>query len=169
MKNIFEDFSASVGNSLTKDITQQNLLLPSSEPEFGQKSENYEEFFARDIELGHFKPFQFKEECASYGFKNQPKPWLSQAVRSKIEKMNRTQLRNKELVSLLQEIAEISIDFYSVKPGHCIAIRLDGKIVESAESEFELLLKIQGLKFEMPIFVWKVGTSSFAGWKTWQR
>jgi hypothetical protein len=169
MKNIFEDYSLSVRNSLTSGITEQDFLLPRSEPEFGQTSKNYEEFFARDIEFGHFKPFQFTEECTSYGFKNQPKPWLPQAVRSKIEKMKRTPLRNKELVCLLQEIAEISIDFYSVKPGHSIAIGLDGKIVESAESEFELLLKIQGKKFSVPIFVWKVGSNSFAGWNAWQR
>ena len=125
--------------------------------------------FSRDFSFHKFKPFNFTEECSSYGFKSQPKPWLPQTVKSKLERMKHHSLRNEELVSLLQEIADISIDFYSVEPGRCIAINLEGKVVESAETEFELLMKIQGRKLGGSVFVWKAGTKSFAGWTVWQR
>jgi hypothetical protein len=163
------DFRLSRTPTIAYPAEQGNSFLSSVKSETLTFAEGYAEPFQRDIPLGSFKPFLFTEECKSFGFRNQPKPWFPQSLKNKIERLGKGSLRNRELVSLLQEIAEISVDFYEVKSGHCIAIRLDGKIVESAETEFELLIKIQGMKFDAPVFVWKAGSNSFAGWNLWQR
>jgi len=107
----------------------------------------------------------FKETLNDYGFIISPRPWLPPRVLKKIEKMKRTQLGNKEMVTLIKDIARRSIDFYNLKKGSFVAIKFDGKIAESADKEIDLLMKIQGKNFDIPVFVWKVGSSSFAGWK----
>jgi len=96
-------------------------------------------------------------------------PWFTPTLREKIEKAQRNQLTNQEYATVLHEIAEISTNFYPVKHGQCIAIKiLTGEIVETAEKELDLLKKIQCKNFGSPIFVWKVGFNSFAGWKAWR-
>ena len=75
-------------------------------------------------------------------------------------------LKSEELVDLIEDIAKISADFYQVESGRVIAAKFDGRIVESADTEIDLLLKVQGKKFDMPIFVWQVGSESFSGWRT---
>jgi hypothetical protein len=69
------------------------------------------------------------------------------------------------MIKLITEIAKTSIEFYEVKLGKFLAIDFDGKIVDSADSDIDLLLKIQGKKYGKPIFVWEVGASSFTGWR----
>ena len=169
LESIEQDLTLSRKPTITSVTEQQNSFLTHVKSETLTFTKDYAEPFQREIKLGSFMPYRFTEECKSFGFKDQPRPWFPQSLRNKIERLGRGSLRNRELVSLLQEIAEISIDFYEVKSGHCVAIRLDGKIVESADTEFELLIKIQGLKFDSPVFVWKAGSNSFAGWNLWQR
>ncbi|MCL2172522.1 MAG: hypothetical protein LBH62_03495 [Nitrososphaerota archaeon] len=102
--------------------------------------------------------------------KNQQTPWFTPTLKEKIEKAQRHQLTNPECAKVLQEIAELSTNFYPVKFGQCIAIKLfTGEIVETSEKELDLLKKLQGKKFDSPIFVWKVGSSSFAGWTAWRQ
>lgn len=108
---------------------------------------------------------RFKESKIDYGFQSSPRPWLPPRVLKKIKKMRNTKLRNTEMVNLIQDIAKISIDFYSLKAGSFVAIKFDGRIAESADKETDLLMRIQGKQFDVPVFVWKVGSSSFAGWK----
>jgi len=100
------------------------------------------------------------------GFNSPPKPWLPPKLLQKFDRMKRTQLKKEKMVELIKETAEISIDFYQVKPGTFIAIELDGCIVESADTKIDLLLRIQGKKFDTPIFVWEAGSESFSGWGT---
>jgi hypothetical protein len=169
MESVEQDFRLSGTPTFPSLTEQENSFLSTVKSEILTFAGVYPELFQRDVSLDGFKPYLFIEECKSFGFRDQPKPWFPQSLKNKIERLGRGSLRNRELVSLLQEIAEISIDFYEVKSGHCIAIRLDGKIVESAETEFELLIKIQGQKFDAPVFVWKAGSNSFAGWNLWQR
>jgi len=111
-------------------------------------------------------PFQIEEEKLRFGFNSQPKPWFSPALLQKLDKIKKGQLKSKELVDLIEDIAKICADFYQVDSGQVIAVKFDGHIVESADTEIDLLLKIQGKKFDMPIFVWQVGSESFSGWRT---
>jgi len=99
------------------------------------------------------------------GFKNPPKPWLPPRMLQKLEKMRKTPLKREEMVNLVEDIAKISVDFYNLKPGTFMAIKFDGCIVESADTQIELLLKIQGKNFGMPVLVWEVGAESFSGWR----
>jgi tetratricopeptide (TPR) repeat protein len=109
------------------------------------------------------------EESLEDKFSKQ-KPYFTAALKEKIENAQHNRLSNQERTSLLREIAELSANFYSIERGKCIAIKLaDGEIVETADHEFELLMKIQGKKFSSAIFVWKVGSNSFAGWKACQQ
>jgi len=105
------------------------------------------------------------ERKVLFGFKSQPKPWLPPTVRDKLEKMTKGIIQREELTDLIKKIAEISIDFYNIEPERFIAVRFDGRIVEDADSEIELLLKVQGRKYGMPVFVWHVGYESFLGWR----
>jgi len=99
------------------------------------------------------------------GFHSSPKPWLPPQLLARLDKMRRTSLNKKEMVGFIEDIAKISVEFYQVKKGKFIAARFDGRIVESADTQIELLLKIQGRDFGMPIFVWEVGSESFLGWR----
>jgi len=112
------------------------------------------------------RPFSFEQRKIRLGFKSPPKPWLPPRLLQKMDKMKKTPLRSKEMVDLIESIAKISIDFYQVRSGSFIAIRFDGRIAESADTEIDLLLKIQGKEFDVPVFVWQVGSESFSGWRT---
>ncbi len=109
---------------------------------------------------------KFKEERVQFSFKSQPKPWFPPTLLRKLNRMKKGTLRPEELVSVIEEMARIAADFYQVNSGQAIAVKFDGQIVESGDSEIELLSKIQGKKFGEPIFVWQVGTESFSGWRT---
>lgn len=111
-------------------------------------------------------PFTYEEEELDLGFNRPPKPWLSPRLIQKLEKMKRTGLKRGEMVDLIETIAKISVDFYQIRPGTFIAVKFDGRIVESTDNEIDLLLKIQGKKFDIPVFVWQVGSESFSGWRT---
>jgi len=119
-------------------------------------------------ELEHRLLFAFDESSqrVTFGFDSQPKPWLPARVLQKLEKMRKRPLERKEMVALIEDIAKISIDFYQIKPGKSIAVRFDGRIAESADDETSLLLKIQGIRFDQPVFVWQAGSESFTGWRT---
>ena len=99
-----------------------------------------------------------------FGFPSQPKPWLPPTVLAKIDKLRKGLINREEMTSLLKEIAEISIDFYNLDSERFVALRFDGRVAEDADSEIELLLKIQGRDYGMPVFVWHVGYESFLGW-----
>jgi hypothetical protein len=110
-------------------------------------------------------PFQ-AEERLRLGFNSQPKPWFPPSLLQKLDKMRKGVLKSEELVDLIEKIAEICTDFYQVESGRVIAVKFDGRIVESEDTEIDLLLKVQGRKLDMPIFVWQVGSESFSGWRT---
>ena len=97
-------------------------------------------------------------------FKSQPKPWLPPTVLDELDKLKKGMIDRKEMTDLMNKIAEISINFYKLESERFVALRFDGRIVEDADSEIELLLKIQGRNYGMPVFVWRVGYDSFIGW-----
>lgn len=99
-------------------------------------------------------------------FKSQPQPWLPPTVLDKLDKLRKGIIDRKEMTDLMNKIAEISINFYRLESERFVALRFDGRVVESADSEIELLLKIQGKKYGTPVFVWYVGHDAFSGWRT---
>jgi hypothetical protein len=99
-----------------------------------------------------------------FGFQSQPKPWFPPNVFNKIDKLRQGLIDRVEMTGLLNEIATISINFYNLASEQFVALRFDGRIVEVADSEIELLLKIQGRDYGTPVFVWHVGYESFLGW-----
>ena len=105
-----------------------------------------------------------KSHLDSFGFKHHTKPFLPLKTREKIKKMQKIPLKRQELVNLIDQICTISVDFYEIKPGKHIAIKIDGSIVESADSEIELLFKTQGRQFGAPVFVFEAGAKSDSGW-----
>jgi hypothetical protein len=83
-------------------------------------------------------------------------PYLSQSIKEKIEQALNKSLPNKERVCLLKDIAKVAIQYYGVKQNQHVAIQLiDGKIVETAETEWILLNKLHGKIFTSPIFICK--------------
>jgi len=112
-----------------------------------------------------FSPETFELSRLRLGFHSSPRPWLSPQLLARLDKMRRTSLNKKEMVGFIEDIARITVEFYQVKEGKFIAARFDGRIVESADTQIEILLKIQGRDFGMPIFVWEVGSESFSGWR----
>ena len=143
-------------------------LTPESQPRMIPKTKmTFTEDMPRtELTLEDQQPFSFEQRKLHLGFVRPPKPWLPPRLLQKLDKMKKTSLRNKEMVDLIESIAKISKDFYQVRPRSFIAIRFDGRIAESADTEIDLLLKIQGKEFDIPVFVWQVGSKSFSGWRT---
>jgi len=153
-------------------IEDQGIIIDNveSDPAIGLEQQQNS---TRDIDnfagtqpiLEERKATELGEETPHFGFKNQPKPWLPQALRNKLEKMVKGTITRAQLATAIEEVARITAEFYKVKNGRFIAAKFDGRIVESAETEIDLLLKIQGKAFAGTIFVWQVGSDSFTGWR----
>jgi hypothetical protein len=150
-----------------------NLDEKSEKVDFLFKEKEIESGLGRKF-YGIDKPDQILEDKSSYvsqqnlllRFSSQPKPWFPLSLRDKLEKLNKGTIGRDELTDLIKKIAEISIDFYNIEAAHFIAVRFDGRVVEDADSQIELLLKVQGRNYGMPVFVWHVGYDSFLGWRT---
>ena len=56
--------------------------------------------------------------------------------------------------------------FYNISEGKYLAIGLNGKIYESADSELDLVSKLQGKKYDAQVFAWHSGFDVFSGWRT---
>ena len=105
-------------------------------------------------------------EVGSFRVQAPIKPHFPPKTQEKIKKLMRRPLKPSEMVSLIDEICIISADFYKIKSRKHIAVKIDGTVVESADSEIDLLLKIQGRQFGVPVFVYEVGADSSPGWST---
>lgn len=105
-------------------------------------------------------------EVGSFRPQRPLKPHFPPKTQEKIKKLMRHSLKPSEMVSLIDEICIISADFYKIKSGKHIAVKIDGTVVESADSEIDLLLKIQGRQFGVPVFAYEVGAAFSPGWST---
>lgn len=104
------------------------------------------------------------DEVDSFKIQIPVKPHFPLKTREKIKKLMRAPLKPSVMVNLIDEICNISAEFYKVRDGKYIAVKIDGTIIESADSEIDLLLKIQGRQFGIPVFVYEVGSDSSLGW-----
>jgi len=132
-----------------------------SKPKFGSSGEDISktEPTMEDV------PFSSGQKLR-LGFNRPPRPWLPPRLRQKLDRVRRIQPKRREMVELIEEIAKISADFYQVKPGEFIAMEFDGRIVDSSDTQIDLLMRIQGKKFDTPVIVWEVGSETFSGWRT---
>lgn len=107
------------------------------------------------------KRFFQKEHYKLWG---SARPYLPPNIIKMLKKSATRPLTNKQAVKVMKDIAEITVDFYNIQEGKYIAIGFDGRVVDSAGSSFDLLMKIQGRKLPIKTFVWQVGSDAFAGW-----
>lgn len=110
---------------------------------------------------GSLKGFYQKNR---YELNGSVRPYLPPNVTKMLGKWATRPLTNKQAIKVMKDIAEIAVDFYDIQEGKYVAIGFDGRIVESASSSFDLLMKIQGRKLPIKTFVWHVGSDAFAGW-----
>ena len=90
-------------------------------------------------------------------------PWLPPQALKLLNKLKNQQLTERELVTLMDILAQRAIEHYRLEHGKFVAIALDGKIVELADTKLDLLRRIQSRRFSDQIFVWRVGYESFSG------
>ena len=93
-------------------------------------------------------------------------PYFPPKVTSLIEKGMKRTLTEKEFSRLIENIADISIKFYNIRDGKYLAIGFNGRILDVADSQLDLLSKLQGKKFQTQVFVWRAGSEMFSGWAT---
>ena len=132
-------------------LPQQELLnVPSENPAIFKKPKLRTGFFQEN----------------HYELDGNTRPYLPPSITKMLEKGATRPLTSKQAVKLMKEIAEITIDFYNIHEGKFLAIGFDGRIVDSANSSFDLLMKMQGRKIPIQTFVWHVGSDAFSGWDT---
>ncbi len=99
-----------------------------------------------------------------YELSGSVRPYLPSKITKKLEKWAKQPLDDKEALKVMKDVAEIAINFYNVHEDKYLAIAFNGRIVESANSSFDLLMKLQGRELPYETFVWHVGSDVFTGW-----
>ena len=102
----------------------------------------------RKIELGGFSP-----NC----------PWLQPAVLRLLEKTRKGPITEKEMVTLMQLVAERASDHFRLEQGKFVAMTFHGRIVEVSDTRVGLLKKMQGRRCEEQVFLWRIGFNAFSG------
>jgi hypothetical protein len=91
------------------------------------------------------------------------RPWLPQQALTIIDKIRKGPVSEKQLLVLMDIVAEQAADHFQIQAGKFVASTFLGKIVEVAETRVGLLKKIQSRPFTEEIFVWRAGFKSFSG------
>ena len=78
-----------------------------------------------DIKRKFVTDAPFLEAEDKYCFKVPPHPWLSPDILKQIDRMKKMKLNQKEIINLLGRIAKISMDYYDLKCGNVVAIKID--------------------------------------------
>lgn len=99
-----------------------------------------------------------------YELDGNTRPYLPPSITKMLEKGATRPLTSKQSVKVMKGIAEITVNFYDIQEGKFIAIGIDGRVVDSANSSFDLLVKLQGRQIPIQTFVWHVGSDAFSGW-----
>ena len=104
-------------------------------------------------QLGKIEPPEFPVD----------RPWLPQQALKILNKLTKEPIAEKELIRLMDLVADRAIDHFQLKEGGFVALTFLGRIVEVSDTRIGLLREIQGHKFTEEIFVWRVGFRSFSG------
>ena len=91
------------------------------------------------------------------------KPWLPPKVLKLLNKLKKSPITEKELVNLMELVAQRSSDHFQLEEGKFVAVTFHGKIVEVSTTRVGLLKKIQNKNYREEIFVWKTGAKAFSG------
>jgi len=91
------------------------------------------------------------------------RPWLPPKALELLSKLKKRTIKEKELIRLMEIVAERAAVYFQLPIGKFVAMTFHGRIVEISDSRISLLKKIQGQKYEEPIFVWRIGSKVFSG------
>jgi len=116
-------------------------------------------FFLGDRPL-QLKDHHDKIEFTGFIFNN---PWLPSNAFKLLNKLKKASITEKELVRLMELVAERASVHFQLAEGKFIAMTFRGQIIEVSDTRVGLLKKIQGRKYREQIFVWRIGSNAFSG------
>lgn len=117
------------------------------------------EFFFGDGPL-QLKDHHDKIEFTGFHFNN---PWLPSKAVKLLNKLKKAPITQRELVSLMELVAERASIHFQLTAGKFVAMTFHGQIVEVSDTRVGLLKGIQGRKYREQIFVWRIGSNAFSG------
>jgi hypothetical protein len=91
------------------------------------------------------------------------RPWLPQQALVIIDKIRKGPISEKQLLVLMDIVAEQAADHFKIQPGKFVASTFLGRIVDISDTRVGLLKRIQSLSLNEEIFVWRAGFKSFSG------
>jgi len=161
-----------VAVSEEKEVTTGCPLLPATHVEqYGYEFEREQylkpdpstdtgnEFFPGDLSF-QLKDHTDKIECTGFSFNN---PWLPREALKLLNKLKKAPVREKELVQLMELVAQRATVHFQLTEGKFVAMTFHGQVVEVSDTRVGLLKKIQGKTYGEQIFVWRIGSNAFSG------
>jgi len=153
--------------------TNEEMLAGQTEAYFGAGSDRAYLVFKRiakpwlPSDLGTWPPSSFLEPRLpmNLGFNEPSRPWLPPKVVRLLNKLKKGHINEKEMTTLIKDMATISAEFYKIRPGKFIALEPDGRIIDSDDSPTDLLTKVQNRRASGLYFLWHVGSEFYSGWK----
>ena len=91
------------------------------------------------------------------------RPWLPRRAHEILKKLGKGPVAEKELITLMELIADRTTEHFQLKEGGFVALTFLGRVVEVSDTRIGLLRKIQERTLTEEIFVWRVGFRSFSG------
>lgn len=164
-------FIDSVFTPSTYNIDQDDLFTSTKQSIIERFKESSEESVYIPLKLKGYTDIKIDYESdvnkiIEIAFFGSLKPWLNLKIKNLINKSSEKPLSQNEMIYLIRELAKVSIDFYNIKKGKYVAFDLEGRIVENADTEMNLISKVQERNFKKQIFLWHVGYDTFSGWNT---
>jgi len=90
-------------------------------------------------------------------------PWLPPNVIKLLNKSKKGPISEKEMITLMELIAERASEHFELDVGKFVAMTFHGQVVEVSNTRVGLLKKIVGPKYPEQIFVWRIGSTAFSG------
>jgi len=90
-------------------------------------------------------------------------PWLPPNTVKLLNKSKKGPITEKELVTLMEMVAERASEHFQLDVGKFVAITFHGRVVEVSDTRVGLLKKLQSRKHPEQIFVWRIGSNAFSG------
>jgi len=110
-------------------------------------------------------PLQLKDnlhEIRAHGFPLNY-PWLPPNAIKLLNKAKKGPLTEKELITLMELVAERASAHFQLDAGKFAALTFRGRVVEVSDTRVSLLKKLQDRRYQEQIFVWRIGFNAFSG------